>query len=587
MLERAIRHIGERYEFVSVPKNNSGWRGPWDCAEFVSWCVFQESQILYGCDTNDPATADAYTGYWERDARLRGTRVPVEQAASIAGAIVLRNPPGSGSMGHIVISDGKGGTVEAKGHAFGVVADTLHHRRWDTGILIQGFTYEGAISLPITQPASVYYPGAPNLDAEVVRQIQQRLSDAGFDPGGVDGVFGSHTAAAVFAFQTANQLLADGEVGIETAAKLGVQLPATTIRVRAGESGSTSSEGVVGSPTRPSMAPIAVPAVVKLLSGLFSDDPALSSVASGGTTLVRSIPSVPVSGIDKVQTALNRLAVRELALAVDLGPSNRDIGYFGPRTERALRALQESRGVTGTGKLERDTLFMLDQALLKLDAAPSVEMPSPGPKEKSVTKPAVDKGAPVGTLVERVDGRNREVIVHRLLDKSGYFFRASMAIDVDGSPRAYSPKNASPDRLDDLSSADDEGSSTKYIQGERNPEDGHIGEGPNPGFFVSGTSLRFNNAEMFKTSNFLDAEKIPYIVFPKNFHDAGLGDMAYVVDLRTFKGTHAICGDTGSCGQSRGSLTASRAESRTSKVKRTQRGRERGFCLHRLSGNEV
>src|SRR5262249_1136275 len=133
MLLLARQHIGEEYENVQVPKNNANWHGPWDCAEFMSWLVFQDAGILYGCidDIANPAAADAYTGSWGTDSLHKGIRVPVDQAAGTIGGIVLRMPPQPGKMGHIAICDGKGNTVEAKGHAFGVVQDTVHGRRWD------------------------------------------------------------------------------------------------------------------------------------------------------------------------------------------------------------------------------------------------------------------------------------------------------------------------------------------------------------------------------------------------------------------------------------------------------------------------
>lgn len=48
---------------------------------------------------------------------------------------------------------------------------------------------------------------------------------AGFDPGRVDGRFGRKTQAAVVAFQRGHELVADGEVGPQTAKALGIKLP--------------------------------------------------------------------------------------------------------------------------------------------------------------------------------------------------------------------------------------------------------------------------------------------------------------------------------------------------------------------------
>jgi N-acetylmuramoyl-L-alanine amidase len=226
MLEIAMQHLGQQYENVQVPKDNANWHGPWDCAEFMSWIVFQGAGILYGCldDQADPSSADAYTGSWRHDSMVRGTRIPVDKAASIKGAFVLRFPPAPGKMGHIVLSDGTGGTVEAKSHAEDVKRDTLHNRRWDTGVLIPGVTYEnGGAPLTVHPPTKVIRMGVAN-DPDVVKAIQRALEVAGIDPGGVDGKYGPKTTAAVAAFQRVNGLVVDGEVGPETAGKLGITL---------------------------------------------------------------------------------------------------------------------------------------------------------------------------------------------------------------------------------------------------------------------------------------------------------------------------------------------------------------------------
>jgi N-acetylmuramoyl-L-alanine amidase len=219
--------IGERYRFGAfVAKNDAAARGPWDCAEFVSWCIYQAAGVLYGCDDNsgNPAKADAYTGYWERDARKLGRMISVEEAAGIPGAVVLRYPPATG-IGHIALSDGNGGTLEAKSKASGVVRDVIRGRRWDTGVLIDGIHYRAPTrGIAVTPPPRVYFVGAEGMDKDTIGAIQDKLRAAGFDPGPSDGTFGHQTAEAVLAFQTQRNLLADGEVGPETARALGVLL---------------------------------------------------------------------------------------------------------------------------------------------------------------------------------------------------------------------------------------------------------------------------------------------------------------------------------------------------------------------------
>src|SRR5437016_1643528 len=226
LVQRARAHIGEQYVNTQIPKDDPHWHGPWDCAGFVSWLVYQEANTLYGCvdDTAPPAKADAYTGAWKAALERLGKRVSVEEAAATVGGIVLRYPPGPGKMGHIAVCDGNGGTIEAKGRRYGVVADSVHGRGWHTGILIPGITYGATAPIKVSPPAIIYEVDAPNMDKAVVTRIQAALAAKGFDPGLIDGDFGLNTQAAVLRFQEAEGMVVDGAVGPETAAALGVSL---------------------------------------------------------------------------------------------------------------------------------------------------------------------------------------------------------------------------------------------------------------------------------------------------------------------------------------------------------------------------
>lgn len=227
LLQLARQHLGEKYDLsAKVPKNNANYKGAWTCSEFVSWLVFQVTQTLYGCDDDkgDPATARAYTGYWHRDAQSKGQVISVEQAARTPGAAVLRLPQPP-AMGHIVVSDGQGGTVEAHSPIDGVISFMLSARRWDLAILVPGIAYSQGPAVTVSPPSpGIYRLKEPPMTGNKVAEIQEKLKAAGSDPGKPDGEFGPSTHAAVFAFQKSHGLVPDGEVGPQTAAALGIQL---------------------------------------------------------------------------------------------------------------------------------------------------------------------------------------------------------------------------------------------------------------------------------------------------------------------------------------------------------------------------
>lgn len=61
-----------------------------------------------------------------------------------------------------------------------------------------------------------------------VAQLQELLRNAGFNPGAIDGIFGTATQAAVIAFQRSRNLVPDGIVGRMTWTALGVNCAPTT-----------------------------------------------------------------------------------------------------------------------------------------------------------------------------------------------------------------------------------------------------------------------------------------------------------------------------------------------------------------------
>ena len=222
IVDLALKHLGEEYRLgVQVPKDDPAWTGPWDCAEFASWLYYQLIGEPFGWADPDvpPALGNAYTGAWARDSKRLRTDVAV--AAGIPGAFILRY---NGKEGHIVISDGAGGTVEAMNRRAGVTRARLGGRRFDFGILPPGVEYEGG-EISLAQPiTTIYRLAVPYMKGPVVRAIQRRLAEQNFRPGEIDGVYGAQTELAVREFQAWRGIVVDGEVGSVTAALLPVIL---------------------------------------------------------------------------------------------------------------------------------------------------------------------------------------------------------------------------------------------------------------------------------------------------------------------------------------------------------------------------
>ena len=99
LVELASKHVNETYILGAfAPKDNPNWKGPWDCAEFVSWVTFQATGLLLGCTNNQAqaSRADAFSGAWARDAAACQRPISIGQAMATAGAVLVRKPvPGA------------------------------------------------------------------------------------------------------------------------------------------------------------------------------------------------------------------------------------------------------------------------------------------------------------------------------------------------------------------------------------------------------------------------------------------------------------------------------------------------------------
>ncbi len=113
---------------------------------------------------------------------------------------------------------------------------------------------------------------------------------------------------------------------------------------------------------------------------------------------------------------------------------------------------------------------------------------------------------------------------------------AQMEIDADGAPQAYHPADTG---LDALANAGFPGGGWRSVL-VADPNDASKPfvqpDGPTAGFFVSMTALQDGFSPASDPKKYVDATKVPYLVFPGGFHRlAGTGDMG---DLLMAKNLH-------------------------------------------------
>ena len=220
----AQKHIGEKYVLgcASPPLKNPNYKGPWDCSEFVTWCVYQVSGISVGSIDNN-----AYTGYWVDDIPKKCLKISIEEAMFTPGAILLRAPIEKGAnkrMGHIVFSDGNGNTIEAMGTKEGVRRGKISGRTWDFALLIKGidYTQNSESKAKYEKPKVAFRLTNPVIEHDLVLQAKKNLSQAGIDVGEITPKYDENMQRAVYNYQVMKGLMADGILGPQTLKSLKV-----------------------------------------------------------------------------------------------------------------------------------------------------------------------------------------------------------------------------------------------------------------------------------------------------------------------------------------------------------------------------
>lgn len=148
-VRRAKTQLGDPYRWGAIPDKTAADPSAYDCAELVTWAVYQGAGVLAGTsrnNTDDPRIADASSADWYDQTR-RGIleRIELSTAARIAGAVLVKHPrrDAAGKLlpGHVALSDGKGRMVEAAGGRGVIDTREVGAVHWDLACLVPGVVY--------------------------------------------------------------------------------------------------------------------------------------------------------------------------------------------------------------------------------------------------------------------------------------------------------------------------------------------------------------------------------------------------------------------------------------------------------------
>jgi len=142
------------------------------------------------------------------------------------------------------------------------------------------------------------------------------------------------------------------------------------------------------------------------------------------------------------------------------------------------------------------------------------------------------------------------VQLHHVSANGAYCYTTShVGIDADGAPNAYGPSNTGLDFNANAGYPDGSWESVLVPDPHDRDKPYQQPDGPFRGFFVTQTSLKDNISPDTSPAKYVDASKIPYIVFPGDFYrlrgTGHMGDLAMVRNLSNGKTSAAIVADQG------------------------------------------
>lgn len=199
---------------------------------------------------------------------------------------------------------------------------------------IAGGTYNGNVTIAKPSSEDTELAKAASYVGERCTELQTKLTALGYDCGGIDGIFGSKTFAAVKAFQKANGLAVDGYAGPDT-------FNALNKVVSCNHSIPSKDE-------------------IKTLQRILNTTWKLGLQEDGivGQLTVKALSNVMVSRSDNYSELTKWIQNRLLHLGYCVGTCGAD-GYFGEGTEGTIKKFQKDHGISADGIVGSQTMLKL------------------------------------------------------------------------------------------------------------------------------------------------------------------------------------------------------------------------------------